>query len=58
MNHPDPKLHQWISFVKSATRIVGGIAAVVLSADVQQAVVILGLSLVIAEIIGIVEELV
>lgn len=52
MKQPDPKLHQRISFVKSGLRIVAG-AAVIAS------VLWLGGALIIvAEILGIVEELV
>jgi hypothetical protein len=49
--HPDPKLHQSVSFLKSAVRISGYVA---LFWSVGLGAVILILS----EIIGIVEELV
>jgi hypothetical protein len=51
MNHPDPKLHQLVSFLKSAVRISGYVAlfwSVGLGATI----------LIISELIGIVEELV
>jgi len=51
MNHPDPKLHQLVSFLKSAVRISGYVAlfwSVGLGAGI----------LIISELIGIVEELV
>ena len=51
MNHPDPKLHQLISFLKSAVRITGYVA---LPFGIGLGVTIL----VISELIGIVEELV
>lgn len=51
MKHPDPKLHQQISFLKSAVRITGYVA---LPFGISLAAVIL----VISELIGIVEELV
>ena len=50
-NIPDPRLHQIISFIKSGVRILGYVAlpfSIILSAFL----------LAIAEIIGIVEELV
>lgn len=52
MNHPDPKKHQLISFVKSGVRIlacIGGLAG---------SLVFLAVGLLAAEIIGIYEELV
>ena len=51
MNHPDPKKHQKISFIKSALRITGYLALLV---DPITAVIFL----VSSEILGIVEELV
>ncbi len=55
MNHPDPKKHQYISFVKSSWRIIAGIALCYYPNDLM---VLAGASLIIAEILGIVEELV
>jgi len=55
MNHPDPKKHQYISFVKSAWRIIAGVA---LCFHPDTCVILAGTSLVVAEILGIVEELV
>ena len=55
MNHPDPKKHQFISFVKSAWRIVAGIALCFYPNDL---IVLAGISIIVAEILGIVEELV
>jgi hypothetical protein len=52
MNHPDPKKHQYISFAKSALRIVAGFA--LFAGSVTTA----GVFLVLAEVLGIVEELV
>ena len=50
-NIPDPRLHQIISFIKSGVRILGYIA-------LPFSFVISAFLLAIAEIIGIVEELV
>lgn len=59
MNHPDPKKHQYISFVKSGIRIVAGFslagAGFLASNPYIQCA---GLALVLAEILGIAEELV
>ena len=51
MNQPDPKLHQILSFIKSAIRIVG---YVLLPISILSAALVLVLS----EVIGIIEELV
>jgi hypothetical protein len=53
MNHPDPLLHRDISFAKSALRIAAGIALVW-----PQNVILAGVFLILAEVLGIVEELV
>lgn len=53
MNHPDPKLHQQISFIKSAFRIAAGISLVW-----PESLVLAGVFLIAAEVLGIVEELV
>ena len=55
MNHPDPKRHQLISFVKSAWRIIAGVALCLYPSDLM---ILAGASLIVAEILGIVEELV
>ena len=52
MNHPDPKLHRNISFVKSLFRIVAGVSLC------NSNFVIAGVMLVLAEVLGIAEELV
>ena len=52
MNHPDPKLHRNISFVKSALRIVAGFSLF------GGGLMLAGALIVIAEILGIAEELV
>ena len=52
MKQPDPKLHQTISFAKSAIRIAAG--CILMWGPVWGA----GLLLIIAELLGIVEELV
>lgn len=52
MNHPDPKKHQYISFAKSALRIIAGL---LLCAGQLFAS---GAFLILAEGLGIAEELV
>ena len=49
---PDPVWHRWISFVKSGIRIVAGVALI------SGALVTAGLLFIVAEILGIVEEIV
>ena len=49
---PDPKLHQTISFIKSAFRIFAGVALV------AQLFTMAGAAFIVAELLGIVEELV
>lgn len=59
MEHPDAKLHQLISFAKSGIRIIsslGGVLAVFTS--VELAIAILAVGYGIAEIVGIIEEMV
>jgi hypothetical protein len=52
-NHiPDPKWHKYISFVKSGLRISAGILLI------QMSVASAGLLFIIAEILGIAEEMV
>tara|TARA_R110001632_G_scaffold107392_1_gene217022 strand:+ start:324 stop:479 length:156 start_codon:yes stop_codon:yes gene_type:complete len=51
MKQPDPKLHQQVSFLKSAVRIIGYI---LLPFSITTAM----LALVLSEVIGIFEELV
>ncbi len=56
MKHPDPKLHQTVSFVKSGIRILG---YVLLPAVVPTPLMgFIAAVLVISELIGIAEELV
>lgn len=52
MNQPDPKLHQRISFVKSALRIVAGCSLAAGN------LFFAGTMIVVAEMLGIIEELV
>lgn len=52
MNQPDPKLHQRISFVKSGLRILAG------AAFIMSTLWLGGVLIILAEILGIVEELV
>lgn len=49
---PDPKKHKYISFAKSGIRIIG--ALVLISGDLLMA----GVCLALAEVLGIVEEMV
>ena len=50
---PDPLKHQYISFVKSAVRIAAGVALIW-----PQSIVLAGALLIIAEVLGVLEELV
>jgi hypothetical protein len=52
MNQPDPRLHQLVSFAKSGLRIVAGLAFI------TGALVVGGILIIVAEVLGIVEELV
>ena len=58
MNHPDPKKHQLISFTKSAIRIGSSIIGAAAIANPQAAILIVAIGYGIAEIVGVVEELV
>lgn len=51
MKHPDPKLHQIVSFVKSGVRIIG-------YTFIPYSLTYATAALVISELIGIAEELV
>jgi hypothetical protein len=53
MNQPDPRKHQLISFAKSGIRIGGCFAAAITGSVVSLAVALL-----VAEIVGVWEELV
>lgn len=53
MKHPDPKKHQYVSFVKSGVRIAACICAII-----SGGVLGLAIGLLIAELIGVYEELV
>lgn len=53
MNHPDPKKHQLVSFVKSGLRIAGCVCAIS-----SGGIVGLAIAFLLAEIVGIYEELV
>jgi hypothetical protein len=53
VNQPDPRLHRNISFSKSAIRIAAGIALVW-----PQNLILAGVFLILAEVLGIVEEVV
>lgn len=50
---PDPKWHQRISFVKSAVRIAAGLFLIW-----PGSIVLAGIFLIIAEVLGVVEEMV
>jgi len=52
MKHPDPKLHLYISLVKSGLRIAAGVALM------SGIFVTAGILIILAEIGGVVEELV
>ena len=55
MKHPDPKLHQLVSFIKSGMRIIG---YCLIPYNLGMAALIAAVTLVISEGIGILEELV
>jgi hypothetical protein len=52
IEHPNPRRHRYISFVKSIFRIAAGAALI------GGTVVIAGVLLIVAELLGIAEELV
>lgn len=52
MKGTDMKGHFWVSIVKSGMRILGGVACI------QGDIVSLGIFLIMAEVLGIVEEIV
>jgi hypothetical protein len=52
MKQPDPKLHQRISFFKSALRIAAGVSLIMVGLPEA------GWFLIVAEVLGVVEELV
>jgi hypothetical protein len=57
--HPDPKKHQYISFAKSAVRIFAGLALAGGGwLEMNPYIMYAGALLVVAEVLGIVEELV
>ena len=59
MKQPDPKLQQSISFVKSGLRIVAGLALVGAGwLEMNPYLQAGGIILIVAELLGIVEELV
>jgi len=59
VQHPDALKHKYVSFVKSGFRIVAGLALVVGgSAGSNPYILWAGVLLIVAELLGIVEELV
>ena len=60
MEHPDPKKHQLISFVKSAIRIIGcgGAVGAATAGATLPAILMLSVGMLVAEIVGVYEELV
>lgn len=59
MKHPDPRKHQYISFAKSAIRIAAGLALAGGGwLELNPYIMYAGVLLVVAEVLGIVEELV
>lgn len=60
MNHPDPKKHQYVSFFKSGLRIAGCILAIYVALNVVHvaAIIPLAIAFLVAELVGIYEELV
>lgn len=57
MNHPDPKKHQLVSFIKSGVRLLGYTLMSLIAIDPDY-VFASAAVLFISEVIGIVEELV
>lgn len=55
MKHPDPKKHLQLSIVKSAIRIIGAVALMALG---NIWLTVAGACLLVAEVVGIAEELV
>ena len=53
MDHPDPKKHQYVSFIKSAVRIAACVCGLA-----SGHIVGLAAGLLVAELIGVYEELV
>ena len=53
MEHPDPEKHRFISFIKSGIRVSACALAVIFGS-----VVILAVGLLVAELVGVYEELV
>jgi hypothetical protein len=53
IEHPHPVKHRLVSFVKSAFRIAAGISLIW-----PQSIILAGVLLIVAEVLGIVEELV
>lgn len=53
---PDPTKHKYVSFLKSAVRIAAGIALVIVPMELY--VNVAGALLIVAEVLGIVEEMV
>lgn len=59
MEHPDPKKHQYISFIKSAVRIISSAGSTLaVFSSIELAITILAVGYGIAEVIGVYEELV
>lgn len=58
MKHPDPKLHQLISFAKSTIRIIASIGGVAAISYPTLAIAIVAVGYGIAEVVGVYEELV
>lgn len=59
MEHPDPKKHQYISFIKSAVRIISSVGSTLaVFTSIELAITILAVGYGIAEVIGVYEELV
>lgn len=50
MNHPDPKKHQTISFIKSAVRIISYVALPI-------SLTVTAIGLILAEALGVIEEM-
>ena len=58
MNHPDPKKHQLISFIKSGIRIAASCFGCLMAFNPPVAILILAGGYGLAEVVGVYEELV
>jgi|APCry1669188879_1035177.scaffolds.fasta_scaffold216481_2 hypothetical protein len=58
IKHPDARLHLYISLIKSVVRMAAGVALIATLGEDHPFIVAAGVLLVVAEVLGIAEELV